>query len=91
MIRDPRTNPQPGDEIRGRGGQLRRVNRRDGDILWCQDGSIRYKTTVQRWREWSRRAQNNPEIPRKASAIRELIRSPEIPCAIPMISSRVGF
>lgn len=53
MTRDPRIDPQPGDELRGRGGQTRRVIHRDGDNLWCQDGSMRYKTTVQRWRAWS--------------------------------------
>jgi hypothetical protein len=53
MTRDPRTDPQPADELRGLGGQTRRVIRRDGDNLWCQDGPMRYKTTVQRWRAWS--------------------------------------
>jgi hypothetical protein len=53
MTRDPRIDPQPDDELRGRSGNLRRVIRRDGDLLWCQDGTVRYKTTLQRWREWS--------------------------------------
>ena len=48
---DPRTDPQPGDEICV-GGQIRRIIRRDGDYLWCQDGAVRYKTSVQRWNEW---------------------------------------
>jgi hypothetical protein len=51
---DPRVDPQRGDELIGR-GQIRRVIRREGDNLWCQDGAIRYKTTVQRWQEWCRR------------------------------------
>ena len=46
-----RADPQPGDEIRV-GGQIRQIIRRDGDDLWCQDGAVRYKTTVHRWREW---------------------------------------
>ena len=48
--RDPRTDPQPGDEVRV-SGQLRSVIRREGEALWCKDGAISYKTTVQRWRE----------------------------------------
>jgi hypothetical protein len=42
---------QPGDELRELDGQRRRVIRREGGVLWCQDGAMRYKTTVQRWRE----------------------------------------
>ena len=49
--RDPRTDPQPGDDVRV-SGQLRSVIRREGDALWCKDGAISYKTTVQRWKEW---------------------------------------
>lgn len=48
--RDPRTDPQPGDEVRI-SGQLRSVIRREGEALWCKDGEISYKTTVQRRRE----------------------------------------
>ena len=55
IARDPRVDPQPGDELLGR-GQLRRVVRREGDILWCQDGAIRYKTTVLGWQEWCRKS-----------------------------------
>jgi hypothetical protein len=50
--RDPRTDPQPGDEVRGVDGQIRRVIRREGENLWCQDGAMRYQTTVERWQEW---------------------------------------
>lgn len=49
--RDPLADPQPGDEVRV-SGQLRSVVRREGDTLWCKDGTISYKTTVQRWKEW---------------------------------------
>ena len=55
IARDPRVDPQPGDELLGR-GQLRRVVRREGNELWCQDGAIRYKTTVQGWQEWCRKS-----------------------------------
>jgi hypothetical protein len=57
MTRDPRFDPQPGDEVRGVDGQLRRVLRREGDNLWCQDGAVRYQTTVERWQKWCE--QNN--------------------------------
>jgi hypothetical protein len=53
--RDPRADPQPGDELLGR-GELRRVVRREGDILWCQAGAIRYKTMLQGWHEWCRKS-----------------------------------
>jgi hypothetical protein len=55
IARDPRVDPQPGDELLGR-GQLRSVIRREGNILWCQDGAMRYKTTVQGWQEWCRKS-----------------------------------
>ncbi len=50
--RDPRIDPQAGDEVRGVDGQLRNVIRREDDLLWCQDGAMRYRTTLQRWQEW---------------------------------------
>jgi hypothetical protein len=53
ITRDPRTDPQPGDELPGCGGQIRRVIRREGDMLWCEDGAMRYKTTVEYWRDQS--------------------------------------
>jgi hypothetical protein len=50
--RDPRIDLQSGDELRGVDGQLRKVTRREGDLLWCQDGTALYRTTPQRWQEW---------------------------------------
>ena len=50
--RDPRIDPQPGDEVRGVDGQIRRVIRREGDKMWCKDGAMRDQTTVVRWQEW---------------------------------------
>jgi hypothetical protein len=63
MTRDPRSDPQPGDELRV-SGQLRTVMRREGDELWCQDGAIRYRTTVERWRQWCEEGGAQAEPPR---------------------------
>src|SRR6185312_5179657 len=35
ITRDPRVDPQRGDEVRC-GGLLRRVIRREGEMLWCR-------------------------------------------------------
>ena len=51
VARDPRLDPQTGDEFRG-GPWLRRVIRRDGDGLVCQTGLRRYRMRVTAWREW---------------------------------------
>jgi len=48
--RDPRIDPQAGDEVRGVDGQLRSVIP-GGRLAWCQDGVMRYRTTLQRWQE----------------------------------------
>jgi hypothetical protein len=37
ITRDPRVDPQRGDEVRC-GGLLRRVIRREGEMLWCRSG-----------------------------------------------------
>ena len=60
--RNPRTDPQPGDKVLGLDGQLRSVTRREGNNLWCQDGAMRYKTTVQRWNEWCNGAASASEL-----------------------------
>lgn len=62
MTRDPSTDPQPGDNVRGLDGQLRSVIRREGNALWCQDGAVRYTTTVQRWKEWCSGAASEPSL-----------------------------
>ena len=51
MTRDPRTDPQPGDEVRV-DGKIRRVIERHGDMLRCETFGIRHKIRLERWREW---------------------------------------
>ena len=51
MTRDPRSDPQPGDEFR-RDGQPRQVIQRDGDRILVDAGRTRYWMRVDRWREW---------------------------------------
>jgi serine/threonine protein kinase len=51
MTRDPRTDPQPGDELRD-GANVRCVLQREGDTLWCLVGLVRFKTSLERWQEW---------------------------------------
>jgi hypothetical protein len=51
MTRDPRTDPQPGDELRG-DGQIRRVIVRKDGMLRIESGRIRYWMRLDRWREW---------------------------------------
>jgi hypothetical protein len=55
LTRDPRTDPRPGDELRFN-GQVRRVIRREGDLLYCQDGAIRYKIRLLGWQGWCARS-----------------------------------
>ena len=49
--RDPRTDPQRGDEMRC-GGLIRRALRRDGAMLWCRSGGMPYPIRLQVWRKW---------------------------------------
>jgi hypothetical protein len=51
MTRDPRTDPQPGDELRG-GAIMRRMLKREGGKLLIQSEHRRYWMRVDRWREW---------------------------------------
>ena len=51
MTRDPRTDPQPGDILRG-DGKVRRVIKRDGDLLICETFGRRYRMRVDSWRDW---------------------------------------
>ena len=51
MTRDPRTDPQQGDELRGP-DYIRRVIRRKGDMLLINTGTKRYHMHLDRWREW---------------------------------------
>jgi hypothetical protein len=52
MTRDPRTDPQRGDEVRI-AGLLRRVVRVDDEIVWCQSGDRRHMMLLSRWRKWA--------------------------------------
>jgi hypothetical protein len=58
---DPRTDPQPGDEVRDT-LTIRRVIRRDGDMLICESWQRRYRMRVHRWQKWceEKRAQAEP-------------------------------
>ena len=49
--RDPGSDPQPGDILRG-DGKIRRVIKRDGEILICETGGKRYRMRVGSWRAW---------------------------------------
>lgn len=55
MIRDPRSNPQPGDELRG-DGQSRRVIRLDGDRVLISGPQKRYWMRVDRWQAWCQKS-----------------------------------
>ena|SRR6266478_5335729 len=63
-VRDPRMDPQPGDELLGLDGRLRKVLQREGNNLRCQDGVMRYTTTVQRWKEqWGKKSKDPQKTP----------------------------
>lgn len=51
MTRDPRSDPQRGDELRG-DGQIRRVIAREGGMLRIESGRIRYWMRLDRWQSW---------------------------------------
>ena len=51
MTRDPRSDPQQGDELRG-GGQSRRVIRREGERVLINSRNTRYWMRVDRWQAW---------------------------------------
>ena len=51
ITRDPRIDPQRGDEVRC-GGLPRRVIRREGAILWCHSGGMPYRIRLDVWRKW---------------------------------------
>lgn len=51
MTRDPRSDPQPGDEMRG-GCYIRKVVRREGDKVLIEGFNGRYWMRVDRWQEW---------------------------------------
>ena len=49
--RDPRTDPQPGDEVRN-GDTIRRVIERDGVKLLVEVWGQRYWMQVKGWQKW---------------------------------------
>ena len=63
VTRDPRTDPQPGDQMLSATGELRTVVRRDGETLSCQDGVMRYSVTLRRWVVWCEKNSAKPLPP----------------------------
>ena len=55
MTRDPRTDPQPGDVLRGTHGVKRRVRQREGDWLFVGESRTRYRMRLAVWQEWCER------------------------------------
>ena len=53
MVRNPRIDPQPGDELRF-GGLIRQVVRREGRMLWCHSGGLPYPMTLLLWQKAGR-------------------------------------
>jgi hypothetical protein len=51
VSRDPRIDPQPGDELRI-GAVIRRVIEREGKELLIQAEDARYWVRVDRWQRW---------------------------------------
>ena len=49
--RDPRSDPRPGDEVQI-DGIIRRVVRRDDQVVWCESGNRRYQMLLARWQKW---------------------------------------
>jgi hypothetical protein len=50
--RDPRINPQPGDELRA-GALIRRVIERAGEKLLVEGWGQRYWMPLKTWQRWS--------------------------------------
>jgi hypothetical protein len=50
--RDPRIDPQPGDEVRGDDMVIRRVIRRKVDMLWCETWKRCYRMRLDTWQKW---------------------------------------
>jgi hypothetical protein len=51
MTRDPRSDPQPGDMLRGN-LIFRRVIKREGEKVLIQSEHTRYWMRVERWQLW---------------------------------------
>jgi hypothetical protein len=55
MTRDPRTDPQPGDEVRIDGSIVRRVLKREGSKLLIENfgtGFNHFWVRVDTWQKW---------------------------------------
>ena len=61
-IRDPRSDPRPGDEYRGDDGQVRRVIQREGEMLLCESENVRYQMSVRSWQVRSGQAAAMSEL-----------------------------
>jgi hypothetical protein len=59
--RDPRSDPQPGDEVRNR-DVIRRVLKREGERVLIQKWGQRYWASVESWKKWCE--ENGAEIAR---------------------------
>jgi hypothetical protein len=57
--RDPRIDPQPGDEVRN-GDVIRRVIERNGEKLLVEGWGQRYWIKVQTWQEWCEQSRRKP-------------------------------
>jgi hypothetical protein len=53
--RDPRIDPRPGDELRS-GAHVKCVLQREGKILRCIAGHVRFKTSVEQWQQWCKQS-----------------------------------
>ncbi len=65
MTRDPRTDPQPGDELRG-DGVSRRVFQRNGERVLIVGPGTRYWMRLDRWQAWCEksRAEVSEKLPK---------------------------
>jgi hypothetical protein len=64
MTRDPRIDPQPGDEISA-GGVIRRVLKREGSKVLTATGFFQSWMRVDRWQKWCK--QSGPEVAKAAN------------------------
>jgi hypothetical protein len=68
LARDARLDPQSGDEV-CIDGIIRRIVRREDQMVWCSSGNRRYPMLLTRWQNWCREsgaeAQSTPRHIRK--------------------------
>ena len=75
MTRDPRIDPQLGDEVRII-GLIRRVIQVDRDMVWCQSGDRRHKMLLSRWRKWADKSGETAE-PSACAVTRSVVVNPD--------------